>query len=155
MPADTLGYLPDAAVLSALGPTADGEWRAFAPESGFRYYRMCTNYRGENVCNWMVSAEESENLCLACRFNQSIPDLSVQDIAVYGNGGRRKAAAGLRVSGLPLVSKQQDPGGICLRLPQRSGLGFSRIECSATGPPSVGTLTVAPSAASHGTTGRV
>ena len=78
MPADTLGYLPDAGVLSALGPTADGEWRAFAPESGSRYYRMCTNSRGENVCNWMVSAEESENVCLACRFNQSIPDLSVR-----------------------------------------------------------------------------
>jgi hypothetical protein len=26
----------------------------------------------------MVSAEESENLCLACRFNQTIPDLSVR-----------------------------------------------------------------------------
>jgi hypothetical protein len=43
----------------------------------------------------MVSAEESENLCLACRFNQSIPDLSVPGIAVYGKtAGRRKAAAG-------------------------------------------------------------
>jgi hypothetical protein len=46
VPGDTLGYLPDAGVLSALGPTADGEWRAFATESGSRYYRMCTNYRG-------------------------------------------------------------------------------------------------------------
>ena len=62
-----------------------------APESGSRYYRMCTNYRGENVCNWMVSAEESENLCLACRFNQSIPDLSVPGIAVYGNGWKAQS----------------------------------------------------------------
>ena len=52
---------------------------------------MCTNYRGENVCNWMVSAEESENLCLACRFNQSIPDLSVPGIAVYGNGWKAQS----------------------------------------------------------------
>jgi hypothetical protein len=108
---------------------------------------MCTNYRGENVCNWMVSAEESENLCLACRFNQSIPDLSVPGIAVYGNGWKTQSggwSTALVALGLPLVSKQQDPGGFAFA-----------IECSATGPPSVGTLTVAPSAASHGTTGRV
>jgi hypothetical protein len=39
----------------------------------------------------MVSAEESENLCLACRFNQSIPDLSVRGIAVYGNGWKAQS----------------------------------------------------------------
>jgi exodeoxyribonuclease III len=39
----------------------------------------------------MVSAEESENLCLACRFNQSIPDLSVPGIAVYGNGWKAQS----------------------------------------------------------------
>lgn len=91
MPADALGYLPDAGVLSALGPTADGEWRAFAPESGSRYYRMCTNYRGENRLQLDGIRRGSENLCLACRFNQSIPDLSVPAIAVYGNGWKAQS----------------------------------------------------------------
>lgn len=44
-------------------------------------------------CNWMVSAEESENLCLVCRFNQSIPDLSVPGIAVYGNGWKAQSGS--------------------------------------------------------------
>lgn len=71
----TLGYLSEAAVLSALEPLEGDLWRALDPEAGSRSYRMCRNYRQENVCNWMVPAEESEALCLACRFNQTLPDL--------------------------------------------------------------------------------
>ncbi len=75
-----LGYLPDVGVLSALEPAADGEWRPHAPEAGDRRYKMCLNYSQERVCNWLLASEDDANLlCLACRFNQTIPDLSLPE----------------------------------------------------------------------------
>jgi hypothetical protein len=67
-----LGYLAQMATLSAVEP--EGEvWRALAMPQ--ERYRFCANAAHES-CNWLVPADSAETLCLACRHNRTIPDLS-------------------------------------------------------------------------------
>ncbi len=107
----TLGYLSEVGVLSALEPLGGDLWRALDYEADSRSYRMCRNYRQENVCNWMVSAEETDTLCLACRFNQTIPDLAVPEHRGLWQRlevAKRRLIYGLLGLRLPLINKQQD-----------------------------------------------
>ncbi len=108
----TLGYLPDIGLLSALGPVGEGRWQALAPEAGDRLYKMCRNYSDENVCNWMLRADDSASLCLACSYNQTIPDLSSPQNRAYWQrleAAKRRLIYGLLQLGLPPVSKRDDP----------------------------------------------
>jgi Putative zinc-binding metallo-peptidase/zinc-ribbon domain len=67
-----LGYLPDRAVLSAVD-LEGATWIALA--SPHQHHRFCANWERQG-CNWMVSADEGEALCIACRHNRTIPDIS-------------------------------------------------------------------------------
>ncbi len=68
-----LGYLPEAAALSALEADGDDRWQALAaPGRSFRY---CAN-AGLDACNWLVDASSANGLCLSCRHNRTIPDVS-------------------------------------------------------------------------------
>ncbi|MGE5154083.1 MAG: putative zinc-binding metallopeptidase [Bdellovibrio bacteriovorus] len=132
----TLGFLPDALRLAALGEQPDGTWTPIRPTRRLRgpspwsrlfsrrpetpdarahiarHYRKCTNYAEHNVCNWMVPAEETEALCVVCRPNRTIPNL-----ARPGNlerwyrieRGKRRLAYGLMRLGLPVRDWSQDP----------------------------------------------
>ncbi len=107
-----LGYLADVGLVSALEPAGDDLWRPLASEAESRHYRMCLNYRQEYVCNWMIPAEEGEAFCLACRLNQTIPDLSRPENRTYWQrieSAKRWLIYGLLNLHLPLVNKQQDP----------------------------------------------
>src|SRR5215472_9759421 len=66
-----LGYLPEKETMTALEPER-GAWRALA--DGARYLH-CANAE-HAVCNWLLPAKSSERLCLACRHNRTIPNLS-------------------------------------------------------------------------------
>lgn len=67
-----LGYLPETNVMTALEPL-DGAYRAAAaPDRPVRY---CDNV-AQQACNWLVPADGPDRLCLACRHNRTIPDLS-------------------------------------------------------------------------------
>jgi zinc-ribbon domain len=48
-------------------------WIALA--SPGQTYRFCANWEHE-CCNWMVTPEERDALCAACRHNRTIPDIS-------------------------------------------------------------------------------
>jgi hypothetical protein len=72
----TLGFLPEVLDLSALEPAGDN-WRALADPAKGRVYRQCQNNRDYKVCNWYVPTEDPEPLCLACRMNETIPDLNI------------------------------------------------------------------------------
>ncbi len=71
--AHLLGFLPRAMTMSALEPDGD-LWKPLAsPE---RAARFCDN-AAHTACNWLVEADGVATLCLACRHNQIIPNLSV------------------------------------------------------------------------------
>jgi hypothetical protein len=69
-----LGYVPEAALLSALEPQ-DDSWRALATPN--TTYRFCANAEFD-VCNWLVDAASVHKYCVCCRHNRTIPDVSIQ-----------------------------------------------------------------------------
>jgi hypothetical protein len=105
-----LGYLPGRETVSAL-KGSEGDWRPLA-ERRWKY-RYCANVV-HGVCNWLVRTDSPDALCLACRHNRTIPDLSVpenqprwQKIEI----AKHRLFYTLLKLRLPLASKLEDPGG--------------------------------------------
>lgn len=109
---NTLAFLPDLAEMASLEPVGDGRWRSPEPTAKGRIYRLCQNYSKENVCNWVVPAEDPHALCSSCRLTQVIPNL--------GKPGHPEAWYRLEVAKrrlvytllglkLPIVNKADDP----------------------------------------------
>jgi len=59
--------------MAALEPAGGASWTPLVGESGPR--RFCAN-AGYHVCNWLTTAERQDRLCVACRHNDTIPDIS-------------------------------------------------------------------------------
>jgi hypothetical protein len=68
-----LGYIPEIGTMSALEPAGSPNWTPLAAGAAPR--RFCAN-ADHDACNWLVPAEGPDRLCLACRHNHTIPDLS-------------------------------------------------------------------------------
>ncbi len=69
----TLGYLPVENELSALEPLGNDQWSVLAlPGSSSKF---CKNYMYD-ACNWMIPTDATEEYCIACRHNRTVPDLS-------------------------------------------------------------------------------
>src|ERR1700722_3668949 len=103
-----LGYLPSAATLSALELDTNG-WRPLASPSG--RYRFCTNAQYD-ACNWLVSADASEDFCAACRYNRTIPDLARKDNLERWRRfelAKHRLFYALMRLGLSLPSRAEDP----------------------------------------------
>jgi hypothetical protein len=67
-----LGYLPREQTVTALRPDGD-LWHAMAkPDAQYRFCQNATH----DVCNWLIAAQDTEQFCIACRHNRTIPDLS-------------------------------------------------------------------------------
>jgi len=103
-----LGYLPGQLVLVPL--QADGDaWRPWGDVEGPRYKR-CANFETA-ACNWMIDADDATPLCVSCRLNHVIPDLSIA-----GNGeawrriehAKRRLVSQLLALGLPVVPRSED-----------------------------------------------
>jgi hypothetical protein len=67
-----LGYIPEIATLSAVAPDGDQSRALALADQSFRY---CENAR-HDACNWLVDASSQETLCLSCRHNRTIPDVT-------------------------------------------------------------------------------
>ena len=103
-----LGYLPEASTMTALEPE-DGLWRALARPG--RPMRFCENAE-KGACNWLIEDDADGSLCLACRHNRTIPDLSIEQNLV---GWQRLEVAKHRLFytllklRVPLVTRTEDP----------------------------------------------
>lgn len=100
-----------------------------APETGqyFKvaqpniYFQKCDNHANFKTCNGMIklnpsspSTAEHEVLCFACRFNETIPDLSIAEhIPLWQKMeiAKRRALYTLKALSLPLHNLSQDPDG--------------------------------------------
>jgi hypothetical protein len=103
-----LGFLPDGAIMTALRPNADGSYVPLA--GGAQSVAYCENYQ-HGGCNWLIGPG-LDPLCLACRLNRTIPDLSQPDnlrrwqrIEV----AKHRLVYSLLRLGLPIESKTEDP----------------------------------------------
>jgi hypothetical protein len=75
-----VGWCPSCQQLVALLPQAEGDYRCGQPACGVPL-RKCYNYAIEQVCNRCLAVPPEgsppEALCDCCRYNETIPDLSV------------------------------------------------------------------------------
>jgi hypothetical protein len=69
-----LGFLTRAATLTAVEPEGDS-WKALAAPA--ELFRFCANAQYD-ACNWLIDAHTPDTLCLSCRHNRTIPDLSIE-----------------------------------------------------------------------------
>ena len=68
-----LGYIPDLGTMSPLEPAGDPDWTPVGADGVLR--RFCAN-ADHDACNWLIPSAAADRLCLACRHNDVIPDLS-------------------------------------------------------------------------------
>lgn len=75
-----VGWCPVCHAMRGLDPAGDGAYRCTAPSCGHLLVK-CANYAEVNVCNRCIDADAGlpapGALCGCCRFNATIPDLSV------------------------------------------------------------------------------
>jgi hypothetical protein len=107
-----LGYLPDRLTLTPLRGVGDGLWHAWdEPEGPAR--KRCGNF-DLAACNWMLHADDAAPLCVSCRLNHVIPDLSVDENRVAWvriEHAKRRLVSQLLALGLPVVSRVEGAGG--------------------------------------------
>jgi hypothetical protein len=102
-----LGFVLAQAAMLTLDASADG-----VHVTGDGAFTKCLNYATQGVCNWLVSREDTERYCVACRLNNVIPDLSdATKLAQWAEveKAKRRLIYTLHELGLPLTSKAEDP----------------------------------------------
>ncbi|AKJ27977.1 zinc-binding metallopeptidase family protein [Caldimonas brevitalea] len=132
-----LGYEPDLAQVVPLKPGAEaGLWQLFGSADGGdpgASYRRCANFETPAGCNWLVPLDapvpSAQSLCVACRLNRTIPDLSLpQNGVLWGRieTAKRRLVSSLLALGLPVRSKlSEDP---------QQGLAFDFLQSLPGGP---------------------
>ena len=100
-------------------------YKQSAPQS---HYKKCDNNAQYGACNGMVNmdsfipkADSEEVLCFACKFNETIPDLSINEhipLWTKMETAKRRALYTLKALGVPLNNLVQDT---------QSGLSFDFI----------------------------
>jgi hypothetical protein len=103
-----LGYVPELEIMVALEPAADA-WTPLAGDGGPR--RFCAN-ADHDVCNWLTAGGGGERLCVACRHNDTIPNISLpshlaawRDIEL----AKHRLFYSLLRWKLPLATRAEDP----------------------------------------------
>jgi len=110
-----LGYEPDRAEVRALlpGPRQDTWMLSGDEDSPPSLFRRCANLGTPAGCNWLLPADHPSDLCVSCRLNRTIPDLSDPDNCRYWRSienAKRRLVAQLLAVGLPVKSKvEEDP----------------------------------------------
>jgi hypothetical protein len=129
-----LGYEPHLRQVYALEAASEPEtWRLATDGATPGIYRRCANLDTPAGCNWLISESETEGnprlLCIACRLNRTIPDLSLPENGVLWSrieAAKRRLVSSLVALGLPVESRvDQDI---------ERGLAFDFLHSPATGP---------------------
>jgi superoxide dismutase len=135
-----LGYQPEKRVVSSFEPaddapsvqaTQDGQtpmrWRSLNPADKGAVYKQCHNYAVENVCNWMLPADDENELCASCQLTVIIPSLSTDKNHLLWQrleAAKRRLLYSLWSLKLKPVTRQQDP---------EHGLAFQFLEDEGAG----------------------
>ncbi|MEX2321087.1 MAG: putative zinc-binding metallopeptidase, partial [Saccharospirillum sp.] len=114
-----LGFDLDRFDMVAIRPLGDGRWQSVATGSqGTAVYYQCSNYAHQGVCNWLLPEAPQEVYCVACRLNQTIPDLSVganKTLWARLETEKRRLVYSLLKLNLPLTPKADEELGLAFR----------------------------------------
>ena len=122
-----LGFVPELGELSAFEAAGDGLWRSLHPQAAGALYRQCNNYAVENVCNWMIPADQPDTLCRSCQLTRVIPNLAPPDNRLYWyrlEVAKRRLLYTLATLGITAESRHDNP---------QEGLEFEFLEDTGTG----------------------
>ena len=118
-----LAFIPSTRAVTAIAPVDDGLWVPAGPQGnsgpldGPRF-RKCQNFEKENVCNWLLEADDPGPFCSSCRLTETIPDLSQpghrEGWAKLETAKRRLIYSLLEMK-LPVQGKAEVPGGLMFR----------------------------------------
>ena len=115
-----LGYEPKLARIVSIAPNPEtDEWHVIE-ETGkidgiSPAYRRCANLNTPAACNWLLSDHgigAKDGLCIACRLNHTIPDLSDPENGVLWGRfeeAKRRMVSTLLALEIPVLSKDEDP----------------------------------------------
>ena len=122
-----LGFLPGPLSLVALDP---GSQPNTLRSDDDHIYKCCENRETPALCNWMLDVKDPATLCIACRLNNTIPNLDNAENAKYWTAierAKRRLVAQLLALGLPVKSKvDEDP---------EHGVMFDFLQSPPKGPP--------------------
>ncbi len=107
-----LGFIPELLEIKPLLLADSGYYQLADHELEDREFRKCANYSGPNICNWMIPVEDSHPFCVACRLNQTIPDLSYPQNRDYWREieqAKRRLLFTLLSLELPIMGREEDP----------------------------------------------
>jgi hypothetical protein len=130
----TLGYEPHLGRVFPLASGSEsGAWRLDGGDAAEKQYWRCANLNSPAGCNWLLAEEESVGnprmVCIACRLNRTIPDLSTPENGVLWGRielAKRRLVALLLALDLPVASRvDQDTA---------NGMAFDFLRSPATGP---------------------
>jgi hypothetical protein len=128
-----LGYEPARGQVLPLAPAGSaGVWKIFGSGQRTPRYQRCGNFDSAAGCNWLIPLERrgraTPALCVACRLNRTIPDLTSAENQQLWNrieGAKRRMVSQLIALQLPVRSKTEDP---------QRGLAFDFLRAAAEGP---------------------
>ncbi len=115
-----LGFVPSENVFASFDIDDSGTWQRVGPAGPAQ--RPCANYNQEQVCNWMVSADDPSPLCLSCKTTHIIPALGQAENRTRWlllEQAKRRLVYSLASLKLPSPSKTEDP---------EHGLSFQFLE---------------------------
>jgi hypothetical protein len=129
-----LGYEPHLRQVYPLAPASEPDtWHLAAEGISSEIYRRCANLESAAGCNWLVLERElpdnPRRLCIACRLNRTIPDLSVPENGVLWNrleGAKRRLVSSLLALNLPVCSRVDQDA--------QRGLAFDFLSSPPEGP---------------------
>lgn len=114
-----LAFLSDTQRMSAIEPLQEGDDPAqFIAVTGGTdqpRYRLCANGREYGVCNWAIAVGDPSPLCVCCRLNDVIPDLSKPaNLAAWKQleAAKRRLIYTLGRLNLPIESREQRSNGL-------------------------------------------
>jgi Uncharacterized protein conserved in bacteria len=113
----TLGYDPTANKFRFLADNAT-VWRDGDGETADVV--VCANNNEYGICNWLVDAKDTTPMCLACRHNRTIPDLTQPGVPARWakiEAAKRRLFHTLIKLSLPLETKAEET-------PDHQGLAF-------------------------------
>ncbi len=117
-----LGYQPAQRVVSSFEPAGEGTWRSLNKNDAGRLYKQCSNYVNHQVCNWMLDADDPNELCASCQLTVVIPTLSTDKNHLFWQrleSAKRRLLYSLYSLHLTPVSKEED---------EEAGLAFQFLE---------------------------
>jgi hypothetical protein len=106
-----LGFNAENLEMESYTVTPDGLLQAVDADEKSTPFKYCANGINYNVCNWVVQAAETNELCVACRLNRTIPDLSVpnnRELWAKIETEKRRLIYSLLVLGLPIAPESTD-----------------------------------------------